>query len=168
LLPVAGVWCLLYFLISDQPSRFWMVLPFAILFAALGYLRFKYRRSTGRSAVKRQEHGFTFYSNIVIGAVAAGYFVWARRVGLDTAHVAGGLCLMLGIGGVLMAFQARGRLYYLGSSIPVMLFGVSMLIWTTRDAIVVIACMTLIVAGLASGAIQVYQLKRSEMRNDTD
>jgi len=168
LLPAAGVWCLFYLLISDQPSRLWAAIPLAGPFAAMGYLRFKYRRSTGRSAIKRREYGFNFYGSIVLGTAAAGYFIWARRIGLDIAYVLGGLMLIGGIMTVLMAFQTKGRLYYLGSGIPVMLLGVLALIWTTRDAIVVIACMTLIVAGLASGAIQVYQLKRSEMRNDTD
>lgn len=168
LLPAAGLWCLLYLLISDQPSRLGAAIPLFIPFAAMGYLRFKYRRSTGRSAIKRREYGFNFYSSIVLGTVSAGYFIWAMRVGLDIAYLAGGLFLMCGIMGAFMAFQTRGRLHYLGASIPVILLGVSTLIWPTRDALRVNACITLILAGLASGAIQVYQLKRNERRNDTD
>lgn len=104
----------------------------------------------------------------MLGTVSAGYFIWAMRVGLDIVYLAGGLFLMCGIMGVFMAFQTRGRLHYLGGGIPVILLGASTLVWPIRDALVVNACITLIVVGLASGAIQVYQLKRNEMRNDTD
>jgi uncharacterized membrane protein HdeD (DUF308 family) len=168
LLPAAGIWCLFYMLISEQPSRLWAAIPLVIPFAAMGYLRFKYRRSTGRSAIKRREYGFNFYGSIVLGAVSAGYFIWAMRVGLDIVYLAGGLLLMCGIMSTLSAFQSRGRLHYLGGGIPVILLGISTFIWPTRDALGVNACITLIVVGLASGAIQVYQLKRNVMRNDTD
>lgn len=168
LLPAAGVWCLLYLLISDQPSRLGAAIPLVVPFAAMGCLRFKYRRSTGRSAIKRREYGFNFYGSIVLGTVSAGYFIWAMRVGLDIVYLAGGLFLMCGVMSAFMAFQTRGRLHYLGASIPVVLLGASTLIWPTRDALAVNACITLILVGLASGAIQVYQLRRNEMRNDTD
>ena len=168
LLPAAGIWCLFYLLISEQPSRLGAAIPLVLPFAAMGYLRLKYRRSTGRSAVKRREYGFNFYGSIVLGAMTAGYVVWAMRAGLDIVYLAGGLMLMGGLMTVLMAFQTRGRLHYLGSGIPVILLGASAWIWPTRDALVVNACITLIVAGLATGAIQVYQLKRNEKAYDTD
>ncbi|MCP4614703.1 MAG: hypothetical protein GY845_38980 [Planctomycetes bacterium] len=168
LLPAAGLWCLFYLLISDQPSRLWAAIPLVVPFAAMGYLRFKYRRSTGRSAIKRREYGFNFYGSIVLGTISAGYFIWAIRVGLDIVYLAGGLFLICGIMATFMAFQTRGRLHDLGGAIPLILLGASTFIWPTRDALVVSACITLIVVGLATGAIQVYQLKRNEMRNDTD
>ena len=165
LFPVAAACCLVYRLISDKPSRFWAVVPFAIVLAVQGYLWFKYRRSTGRSAVKRREWGFSFYSNIVIGAVAGFYLLWARHVGLNTVHTVAGIILMIGVTGILMASHMRGRLYYLGSSIPLILFGVSLLIWISPVVVVVNACITFFVGGLASGAIQMYQLKQIERKN---
>jgi hypothetical protein len=155
-------------LISEKPSRLWASIPLVVPFAAMGYIRFKYRRSTGRSAIKRREYGFNFYGSIVLGTVSAGYFIWAMRAGLDMVYLAGGLFLMCWIMCAFMAFQTRGRLHYLGGGIPVILLGISTFIWPTRDALVVNACITLIVIGVASGAIQVYRLKRNGMRNDTD
>ena len=55
--PVIGIWCLAYWLISDRPSAYVMAVPIFLLLAVLGYLRFKHRRSTGSSAIKRREYG---------------------------------------------------------------------------------------------------------------
>ena len=159
LLPAMGVGYLVYYLFSDEPSRFAAIAIGVVLFIAMGYLRFRYRKSTGRSAIKRREYGFCFYGDIAIGAIAIGYLIWAKHIGLEIAYVAGGIILMIGIMGILMAFQAKGKLYHLGESIPLMLFGISLLIWTTPSVVVINACITLVIGGLATGAIQVYQLK---------
>ena len=165
LFPATGAWWLLYWFISDRPSRFWMAVPIAVLAVAMGHLRFKYRQSTGRSAVKRREYGLQFYEMIVVGAIAAGYFLWARQAGLNIAYVGGGIILIGGALDIFRAFGTRGRLYYLGLDIPVMLFGFSLLIWTTPAIIIINGSIAFFLGGLAMGAIQAYQLKQVKLTN---
>jgi hypothetical protein len=168
LLPLMGIYYLIfYFGFSNRSSWLWSLVPAVVLFAAMGYLRVRYRKSTGRSAAKRNEYGFTFYSNVVIGLAAAGYFWWARAKGLNTIDVATGIILMVGVFGILLAFFMKGRLYYLGGSIPLLLWGGSMMIWNTDSIVVLYACLTAIIGGIAMGCIQTIQIKASEKRNAT-
>ncbi len=166
LFPLMGIYDLiLYFGFTHRPSPIWSLVPAVFLLGAMGYLRARYRKSTGRSAAKRNEYGFTFYGNVVIGLVAAGYFWWARTKGLNTIYIASGIILMLGVSGILMAFFMKGRLYYLGGSIPLILFGVSMMIWDTTSIVVLNICLTAIISGIATASIQTVQIKASERRN---
>lgn len=165
LYPLTGIWILSYWWIADKPSRFWVAVPAAILLGAMGYLRFRYRKSTGRSSAKRNEYGFSFYSNIAIGLVAGSYLLWARSKGLSTKDIGSGLVLMVGIFGILLAFFMKGRLYYLGGSIPVILLGISLIVWPTPKIAILNCCLTIIVGGIAMGCIQTIQLKANERRN---
>jgi len=165
LYPITGIWILIYLYVAKKPTPFWVIVTFAVVLGILGYLRFRYRKSTGRSSAKRNEYGFTFYSNIAIGLVAGAYIFWARAKGLDTTTVGAGLALMLGVFGVLLAIFMKGRLYYLGGSIPIILLGISFLVWTTSKIVILNCCLALIIAGIAMGCIQAFQLKANERRN---
>ncbi len=112
--------------------------------------------------------GFTFYSNVIVGLVAGIYLCWARARGLDTAYIGCGIVLMVGAFGILLAFFMKGRLYYLGGSIPLSLLGMTMLIWTTPKIVILNACLALIVGGIAMGSIQAIQIKASERINATN
>ena len=64
--PCIGVCCLIYWLISDSPSRYATAVPTVLLLSLLGYMRFRYRRGTGRSATERREYGAQFYGTVVL------------------------------------------------------------------------------------------------------
>ncbi len=169
LLPLMGIYYLTYyFRFSNSSSLIWSLVPLVFILGIMGYLRIRYRKGTGRSAAKRNEYGFTFYSNVVIGLVAAGYFWCARAKGLNTIDVATGIILMVGVFGILLACFMKGRLYYLGGSIPLILWGGSMMIWNTDSIVVLNACLTAIIGGIAMGCIQTIQIKASERRNATN
>ncbi|MCK4850522.1 MAG: hypothetical protein KAT11_04180 [Phycisphaerae bacterium] len=159
--PALGVWFLAYWLIADRPSRYVMVAPAVLLLAVLGYLRFKHRRSTGSSAIKRREYGINFYGSIIIGAVIAVFVIWVKRTVINTAYLGSGVLIMGGLMVTLMAFQGKQRISYLGSGIPGILFGISMAVWPTADAVIRNGCIMLVVAGPATALIMMYQLKHS-------
>ncbi len=165
LYPITGIWILFYLYVANKPTPFWVTVPFVGLLGILGYLRFRYRKSTGRSSAIRNEYGFTFYSNIALGLVALPYILWARAKGLDTTVIGGGLALMVGVFGILLAIFMKGRLYYLGGSIPIILLGISFLVWTTSKILILNSCLALIIGGIAMGCIQTFQLKANERRN---
>lgn len=168
LFPGTGLWWLILWLILEKPSPVWMVAPFILLLIILGAMRYKYRKSSGRSSVKRRAISTHLYGAVLVAAIAGGYFIWVRHIGINSAHVAGGICLMLGGVEVLKAFQGRSQLPELGTAIPLILFGLSLLIWTTPTIVVISASICISVAGLAMGSIQMYLLKQSEKRDGTD
>ena len=97
--------------------------------------------------------------------VAGAYIFWARAKGLDITAIGAGLGLMLGVFGVLLAIFMKGRLYYLGGSIPIILLGISFLVWTTDKIVILNSCLALIIGGIAMGCIQTFQLKANERKN---
>ena len=123
------------------------------------------KKNKEKIAAKRKEYGLAFYGNIVIALVAGGYCWWARAKGLNSIDIITGPILMAGVFGILMAFMKKGRLYYLGVNIPVMLCGVSMMIWDTISIVVLNACLALIIGGIATACIQTIQIKASERIN---
>ena len=165
-LPAMGVWFLAYWLISDTPSPYVMGVPLFLLPAVLGYLRFKHRRSTGSSAIKRREYGVNFYASVFLAVAMLVLATWAKRVGIDT-NLASIVITMLGLIRTVIAFLDEKRISYLGSSIPFILFGISIAIWPSRDTIIWGFLITLLVAGPATAFIMMYQLKQAGQINDT-
>ena len=86
---------------------------------------------------------------------------WAKRAGIDKAHLGSGMIIMCGLMGTLIAFLGKERISYLGSSIPLTLFGISVAVWPSPGAVIINGCMTLFVAGPATAFIMIYQLKHS-------
>ena len=162
--PAIAAWFLACLLIFDRPSRFIRAVPIVPMLAVLGYLRFKHRRSTGSSAIKRREYGISFYGSVVFFAGGAVFLTWARLSAIDTAYLGSGLVTMCGLMGAMIAFLGKQRIAYLGGSIPVTLFGISIAIWPTADAVIRNGSIALFVAGPAMAFIMMYQLKHSGIK----
>ena len=69
---------------------------------------------------------------------------------------------------LIFAFAERGRLFYLGWAIPMILCGIATTIWPRLNVLEMNVGIVLIAAGSATAAIQAYQLRRSTRKNDTD
>ena len=159
LLPAVGIWYLAYAGLAQARAPLGLYVPVVILLAGMAYLRFRCRKSTGRSPAQRNEYGFAFYGNLAFALLAGAYLWWVRAKGIDTAHVGCGLVLMAGSFGILLAIFMKDRLYYLGGSIPVFCLGLSLLVWTSPQIVIFNACLALIVGGIAMGCIQAFQIK---------
>ena len=162
--PCIGVCCLVYCLLSDSPSRYALAVPAALVLLLLGYLRFKYRRSTGRSATERREYGSQFYMTVFLVVFAGGFLTWAKLAGVDIVYivyVASGLATMLGIMITFNGFSRRVYRSALGGGIPCILYGISIAVWPSPSAVLINATILLFVAGPAMAFIEMYQLKHS-------
>lgn len=166
--PFVGIWFLVYRLMFEGRSVFILAVPGVLLLAACGYLRFKHRRSTGSSTIKRREYGINFYGSIFILAATLVLFTWARRAGINIRHISGGVIIMCGLMVMVMAFESKQRLPNLGAAIPGILFGISIAVWPTAEAVIRNGCIMLIVAGPAMALIMMYQLKQAGQNNDAD
>jgi len=165
LFPAMGLWWLIIWFLSEKPSRLVMAIPLFVMLAVFSYLRFKYRKSSGRASIKRQEHNLNLVELILFIPILIVYFTWARHAGYDTAFVGAGICIVLGITHTVAALHLKGRLYWLGGGIPVAVFGVALLIWQSPTAVVLNGSIFSCVIGLAMGSIQAYQLKQVKLTN---
>ena len=166
LIPV-GVWLAIWRFLPFQLSRLWRILPVAILAPIFVFLRIKYRRSTGRSPLRRRGYSVIFLTP-VLALCAGGYLVWVIRSGRDFVFAVGGMWFFMGLMLLIFAFAERGRLYYLGWAIPVILFGISITIWPELNILEMSVGIMLAAASSATAAIQAYQLKRSARKNAID
>lgn len=153
---VAGVWSL----IPHGYPRCWGFVPAIVLIIPYTiWLRVKYRRSSGRSPIRRREHT----SGFVVAAVLAGllivYRIWARQLQIPFFKMQGIALFMVGVGVVLPSVLDVRRIYLLGYAIPLMLCGLS-LPWVGMPA-EFMGALVLIVSGPACAIIQIIQLRRA-------
>jgi len=167
LVPV-GVWLTIWGLLPYQLSRLWRVLPVAVLGIVFVVLRIKYRRSTGRSPVRRRGYSFVLFLTPILGLCAFGYLVWVIRSGHDFLFAVGGMWFVAGLILLIFALAQSRRLFNLGWAIPMILCGIAITIWPVLNVLEMNVGVVLIIAGSATAAIQAYQLNRSTSKNDTD
>ena len=167
LIPV-GVWLAIWRFLPFQLSRLWRVLPVAVLGIVYVFLRIKYRRSTGRSPVRRRGYSVVLFLTPISGLCAFGYLVWVIRSGRDFVSAVGGMCFFMGLMLLIFAFAERGRLFYLGWAIPVILFGIATTIWPGLSILEMNVGILCVAASLSTAIIQAYQLKRSTSKNGTN
>jgi hypothetical protein len=167
LIPV-GVWLAIWGFLPYQLSRLWRVLPVAVLGIVFVVLRIKYRRSTGRSPVRRRLYSIALLACPILGLCAFGYLVWVIRSGHDFVFAVGGMWFVAGLMLLIFAFAQPGRLFNLGWAIPMILCGITITIWPVLNVLEMNVGVVLIIAGSATAAIQAYQLKRSTRKNATN
>jgi len=165
LIPV-GVWLVIWSILPYELSRLWRILPVALLAPVFVALRVKYRRSSGRSPVRRRQYSMGLLACPILGLCGFGYMVWVVRSGHDFVFAVGGMWFFMGFMLAIFAFIER-RLHYLGWAIPMMAFGVIISVWPVLNVLDTSVGFCLITACPLTAAIQAYQLKRRASINDT-
>ena len=144
------------------------MVPLSVLVFIYMFLRLKYRRSTGRSPVRRRGYSVVLFLTPVLGLCAFGYLVWVIRSGHDLVFAVGGMWFFAGIMLLIFAFVERGRLFYLGWAIPLILCGIAITIWTGLNVLEMNVGIVCVTASSSTAIIQAYQLKRSTSKNGTN
>jgi hypothetical protein len=159
-----GVWLATWSLLPYQLSRLWRILPAAILALIIVLLRVKYRRSTGRSPVRRRLYSIWLLACPILGLCAFGYLVWVVRSGHDFVFAVGGVWFIAGLMLLVFALAQPGWLSGLGWAIPMILCGITITIWPVLNVLETNVGVVLIVAGSATAVIQAYQLRSNTSR----
>jgi hypothetical protein len=167
LVPV-GLWLAVWGFLPYHLSRIWRVLPVSVLAIVYVFLRVKYRRSTGRSPVRRRSYSIVLFLTPVLGLCAFGYFVWVIRSGHDFFFAVGGMWFFMGLMLLIYAFAQPGQLFNLGWAVPIILCGITVTIWPVLNVLETNVGIVLVIAGSATAVIQAYQLKRSTGSNGAD
>ena len=119
---VALAWALVPHGLPDQ----WGMIPLILLVG--GYLvrmRIRYRRSTGRSPVRRREFTGDLVGAVVIGGLALVYRLWSTKLGISLTLAGSAALFLLGMSLVLPVFRDRRRLPDLGLAVPLMVCGLT-------------------------------------------
>ena len=167
LIPV-GVWLAIWSFLPLQLSRLWRVLPVSILAIVYVFLRIKYRRSAGRSPIRRRGYSVVLFLTPILGLCAFGYLVWVIRSGHDFVFAVGGMWFVAGLILLIFAFAQPGQLFNLGWAIPMILCVITVTIWPVLNMLETNVGIVLIVAGSATAIIQAFQLKRNTSKNGTN
>ena len=165
---LVGAWLIIWRFLPYQLSRIWRVVPLAALIIVYVFLRLKYRRSTGRSPVRRRDYSVVLFLTPVLGLCAFGYLVWVIRSGHDFVFAVGGMWFFAGLILLIFAFAERGRLFYLGWAITLILCGIAITIWPGLSVLEMNVGIVCVTASSSTAIIQAYQLKRSTSKNGTN
>ncbi|NQT01035.1 MAG: hypothetical protein HQ580_03350 [Planctomycetes bacterium] len=167
LIPV-GIWLAIWSFLPFQLSRIWRILPVVILAPIFVLLRIKYKRTTGRSPMRRRSYSVVLFLTPISGLCAFGYFVWIIRSGHDFFFAVGGMWFFMGLMLLIFAFAQPGQFFNLGWAIPMILCGITITIWPVLNVMDTNVGIVLIVGGSATALVQAYQLKRSTSKNGAD
>jgi len=153
---VALVWALLP---TGLPAH-WGTVP--LILVCIGYvtwMRTKYRRSSGRSPVRRREYTSGIVGMLVVGALALVYRLWAGKLGISTAIAGSAAFFVLGLALLIPVLRDRNRLPDLGVAVPLMVCGLvipfcAVSLWVVLGA-------TFMIGGLATAALMAHHLKHA-------
>ncbi|KKM18905.1 hypothetical protein LCGC14_1661000 [marine sediment metagenome] len=123
------------------------------------WLRLKYRRSTGRSAVRRREYTAGFAGGLVSMALLltfhwSGLLAHAHRHLIYAAFACG-----IGVALMMVGIADSGRRRYVGGAAGLLMAGLGIVFFYETHVVAVVAAAS--VGGLlADAAIMIYQLRR--------
>jgi hypothetical protein len=149
-----------------RPDPYWHLLHDS---SELHWLaEYRIRPENASLPAARREHNMNLMAVLVAGPVFAAYFLWARHVGYNMAFVTAGVLLAGGIVGTLEGMHLKGRLYWLGASVPCLISVAALLIWQDQRTMVLNMSALFCAMGLGMGTIQACQLKQLGRPNDAD
>ena len=141
--------------------RMLMAMPaLGVVVAAVG-LRYRFRKSTGRSPVRRREYDLALRAGLLYAVLAGVFLAWAKSSGQPiqmmggvATAMAGGLCAVL-------ATTSPGRRYWSAAAVVLIAYGLVQPLCSPRQ-LAVAGSTAMGVAGLLTAAIQAEQLRRGD------
>ena len=153
---VALVWALLP---TGLPAH-WGTVP--LILVCIGYvtwMRTKYRRSSGRSPLRRREYTSEIVGMFVVGALAVVYRLWAAKLGISTTIAGSVAFFVLGLALLIPVLRDRNRLPDLGVAVPLMVCG--LVIPFCPVSLWVVLGATFMICGLVTAALMAHHLKHA-------
>ena len=136
-----------------------MAMPaLGMVVAAVG-LRYRFRRSTGRSPVRRREYDLAFGAYLLYGVLTDVFLAWAASSGQPTRIMEGFATAMGGALFAVLAATSPGRRYWSAAAVVFIASGLVQPHCSPRQ-LDVTAGAALVVLGLLTAAIQAGQLRR--------
>ncbi|MDR3633242.1 MAG: hypothetical protein P4L84_05350 [Isosphaeraceae bacterium] len=140
-------------------SRMLMAMPGLGAVVAVVCLRYRFRRSTGRSPVRRREYDLALGAGLLYGVVAGVFLAWTKSSGLPTRMTGGVATAMAGALCAVLAATSPGRRYWSAAALVLIAYGLVHPLCSPRQ-LVVAGGAAMAVSGLLAAAIQAGQLRR--------
>jgi hypothetical protein len=156
----SGVVALVWALLPTGLPAHWGTVP--LILVAVGYvtwMRTKYRRSSGRSPMRRREYTSEIVGMFVVGALALVYRLWAGKLGISTTIAGSAAFFVLGLALLIPVLRDRHRLPDLGVAVPLMVCG--LVIPFCPVSLWVILGATFMIGGLATAALMAHHLRHA-------
>jgi hypothetical protein len=139
----------------------WAVAPtLLVLLAAVG-LRIRFRKSSGRSPIRRREYTLGLVTGLLCAGMAGLFLVWGRRSGVPTSLLGGAVVAFTGVLCIVLALTAVGRRSSFVAGVALIVYGLIIPV-STPAQVVLGGGVAMMLTGLGAAAIQAYQLRAQE------
>lgn len=157
----------MYFAPMTTLHRAIAIVPMLLAVAVLVWLRYRYRRNTGRSAIRRQEYSSGMIQLVVALPLVIGFFALARAI--DVPPAARGAMALFAVGATLLVIglcsAVRRAAIPPGLALLALALAVPML---SNHGVVIAAGFTMTVAATGAALVMQYQLKRAAVDGTGD
>lgn len=156
---IAVVWMI----VPHHLSHRWGWIPALTLSVVyVVYFRVKYRRSTGRSPLRRREYTAGLLLALMIVPVVIVYRYWGASLGISLLHLRSIFSFFLGFALLVPALLDRSRISWLGLAIPIIVCGLCTPYFEIPARIQM--GIAVAIALMLMSAIQVWQLRAQNER----
>ncbi len=145
--------------IDSPEAALWAVTPvLGVCFGVVG-LRYRFRKSTGRSPARRREYDLMLGAGLLYGLLTGVFLEWARSTG-QPAGIAGG-CATAMSGGLcaVLASTSPGRRYWSAPALTLIANGLVYPVCSPPQ-LAIAGGVAMAASGVAAAAIQARQLRR--------
>jgi small-conductance mechanosensitive channel len=135
-------------------------LPAILVSCALVWLRYRYRRATGRSAARRREYTFHIALMVALPLVVLAYLAFERRLGVPPVTRGASAVFFTGVMSVVLGAADRGKRSFIVSGLVLVLWA-PLIPYSSDREVAAGAGIVMALAGLGGAAVQDYQLRRA-------
>jgi len=158
-LAVCGILISAWALLGPWEYRQVVFIPLGLAILVAARTAAAARRQRGSEPARWREHRLSLVGLLVILPIVFGYMRWERQLGLPREVVGAAAVFFTGAGLLVFAVADPKRRYVAGAAIPLMVTGLAIPLCTPSQVLIGAGlCWT--VAGLATAAIQHWQLRR--------
>jgi hypothetical protein len=149
----------LFGLLESRVLMALMAMPgLGVVMAVVG-LRYRFRRSTGRSPVRRLEYDLSLSAGLLYGVLTGVFLAWAESSGQPTGMTVGLASAMCGGLCAVLAATSPGRRYWSAAAVVLIAYGLVHPLCSPRQLDVAEGA-AMVASGLLTAAIQAGQLRR--------
>jgi hypothetical protein len=145
--------------LGPPEAGLWAATPVLGLLLGVVSLRYRFRRSTGRSPARRREYDLMLGAGLLYGLLTGVFLEWARNTGQPTGMAGGCATAMAGGLCAVLASTSPGRLYWSAPAVALIAEGLVYPLCSPPQLAIAGGVGTA-ASGVAAAAIQAGQLRR--------
>jgi hypothetical protein len=145
--------------LGPPEARPWAAMPGLVVSFGFVVLRYRFRRSTGRSQARRREYDVMLWAGLLYGLLTGVFLAWARSAGQPAEIVGACSTAMAGALCAVLASTSPGRRYWSAAAVALIAEGLVYPLCSPSQ-LAMAAGVGTAASGVAAAAIQAGQLRR--------